>query len=160
MKKAMGATRCTKTTFRKPCFVKAENLALPMPLRCTECTAPIESPYISYVTGCTKRHLPYISYISYRLIWPSRRNWPCMPTAGSPRQWACPFRDKRRGYPPDHLRWIRATLDNAGRCITGKAPSAKDVLERVARDSSREYGVNVTPRMVRDYLAKYRKTCR
>jgi hypothetical protein len=67
--------------------------------------------------------------------------------------------DRRRGYPTPMLRWVRNTLDNnAGRCITGKAPGFNETIERVAKEASRELGTTITPKQVRGCLTRYRKT--
>jgi hypothetical protein len=66
--------------------------------------------------------------------------------------------EKRNGYPSPVLKWVRTTLDNAGRCIEGRTPNFTETVSRVAREASREYGVPVSPRKVRECLKTYQAT--
>jgi uncharacterized protein YciI len=67
--------------------------------------------------------------------------------------------EKRKGHPPAHLRWVQSVLDREGRCISGKAPNVTETIERIADEATQQYGVEITPRQVRGWLAKYRKLC-
>jgi hypothetical protein len=63
---------------------------------------------------------------------------------------------KRREYPSQTLKWVRSTLDRAGRCIEGIAPNETETIKRVAMEASKAYGVPVSTRKVRECLARYR----
>jgi hypothetical protein len=64
---------------------------------------------------------------------------------------------KRRGYPTKMLRWVRATLDEAGRLVRGKQRGMNKVLEQVAKEAKREWGMTVTAKMVRGCYEEYLK---
>jgi hypothetical protein len=66
--------------------------------------------------------------------------------------------EKRNGYPSTMQKWVRNTLDQAGRKIEGLAPNEAKTIARVAREASLEYGVPVSPRKVRECLKTYRAT--
>jgi hypothetical protein len=65
--------------------------------------------------------------------------------------------EKRSGYPAKLLRWTRATLDNAGRLVTGKSRGIMEVLEQVAKEATNDCGMPVTMKMVRDCYEHYLK---
>jgi hypothetical protein len=65
--------------------------------------------------------------------------------------------EKRRGYPTKMLRWVRATLDNAGRLVSGKKRGMNEVLKQVAKEAKREWGMRVTAKMVRGCYEEYLK---
>jgi len=65
--------------------------------------------------------------------------------------------DKRRGYPSKTLRWVRATLDDAGRLVRGNKRGMNEVLKQVAKEVKREWGMTVTAKMVRSCYEGYLK---
>ena len=65
--------------------------------------------------------------------------------------------ERRRRYPTKTLRWVRATLDNAGRLVRGKKRGMNEVLKQVAKEVKREWGMTVTAKMVRGCYEGYLK---
>jgi len=55
------------------------------------------------------------------------------------------------------LRWVRATLDNAGHLVSGKKRGMNEVLKQVAKEAKREWGMRVTAKMVRGCYEEYLK---
>src|SRR5262245_9381031 len=65
--------------------------------------------------------------------------------------------EKRFNNRSQMLRWVQATLDNAGRLVRGKKRGMNEVLKQVAKEAEREWGMPVTAKMVRGCYEEYLK---